>query len=254
MEKNYIFEKLTNTLVSKKFSIQFNYNTKVQVPKHHVLFAININTNEKQRMYEGNHTIKSLVKKIGFFEFFKKVQKIPFEFIMVNTQRTFENLWGGRFLFEDKTTQVEVFVGVNGKVEYLLTDYEYLFDLMEKDNLEKVDLAKMEDIYDKYKKIINNAIINYLTNWSNQFHSIKDLNNRKQEAVESIIKTLNDKQIQSVFTITNLVISEYISQEAEQNRIIKNETHTKAFIEKHEKEENINVVSLNHEEIKENGE
>jgi hypothetical protein len=254
MEKIYIFEKLTNTLVSKKYSIHLNYNTKVQVPKHHVLFAINLETNEKQRMYEGNQSIKSIVKKLGFFELFKKVQKIPFEFIMINTERTFENLWGGRFLFEDKTTYVEVFVGVNGKVEYSLTDYEYLYDLMEKDNLEKVDLVKMEAIYDKYKKIINNAIINYLTNWSNQFHSIKDLNNKKQEAVESIIKALNDKHIQSVFTISNLVISEYISQEAEQNRIIKNDTHTKAFIEKHEKVEDKVEVPLNQEETKEIGE
>lgn len=230
MNNKYIIEKLNRSIVAKRFNTTFKYNAEVHVPKNHIVIVVNKNTKEKQRMFEGIHNIKALNKKIGLLKFGLKRERIPYDIFAINTDFTFENLWGGRFLFEDKPTKAEISIGVNGKILYKLTDFENLYDLMERDNLDKVDHLNINSLYEKERKPLNNAIINYLTNWSNKIDSIKDLNNRKADTEESILNELNAKRNNQFIEVEKLTISEYFSNEAEQNRQVKNESNTKRFV------------------------
>jgi hypothetical protein len=88
----------------------------------------------------------------------------------------------------------------------------------------------INQLYDKERKSLNNAIINYLTNWSNQVDSIKDLNNRKADTEASILNELNAKNGNQFVEPEKVTISEYYSDEAEQNRQVKNESNTIRFV------------------------
>lgn len=230
MNNTYIVEKLDRSIVAIRYKTTFRYNAEVHVPKKHMVIVVNKNTKEKQRMFEGIHNVKALNKKIGFFKGGLRRERIPYDIFAINTDFTFENLWGGRFLFEDKPTKVEISIGVNGKIRYKLTDFENLFDLMERDNLDKVDHSNINQLYDKERKSLNNAIINYLTNWSNKVDSIKDLNNRKADTEASILNELNAKNGNQFVEPEKVTISEYYSDEAEQNRQVKNESNTIRFV------------------------
>ena len=245
MNNSYIIEKLDRSIVATRFKTSLRYNAEVQVPKNHIVIVLNKETKEKQRMFEGTHNIKALNKKIGFLQLGLKKQRILYDIIAINTDFTFENLFGGRFLFEDKPTKAEISIGVNGKIAFKLTDFEYLFDLMERDNLDKVDQKNINELYEKERKPMNNAIINYLTNWANQIDSIKDLNNRKADTEQSILKDLNKNKTNTFIEVEKLTISEYFSDEAEENRQIKNESNTKKFVKDTVGEENPEVIEAN---------
>jgi hypothetical protein len=248
MNNTYIIEKLDRSIVSMRFKTTFKYNAEVHVPKNHIVIVLNKETKEKQRMFEGIHNIKALNKKIGFLQFGLKKQRIAYDIIAINTDFAFENLWGGRFLFEDKPTKAEISIGVNGKIQYKLTDFENLFDLMERDNLDKVDHQNINALYEKERKPMNNAIINYLTNWANQVDSIKDLNNRKADTEQSILKDLNKNKSNTFIEVEKLTISEYFSDEAEQNRQVKNESNTKKFVKDTVGEEKPEVIESSESE------
>lgn len=230
MNNTYIIEKLDRSIVATRFKTTFKYNAEVHVPKNHIVIVLNKDTKEKQRMFEGVHNVKALNKKTGFLQLGLKKQRIPYDIIAINTDFTFENLWGGRFLFEDKPTKAEIAIGVNGKISYKLTDFENLFDLMERDNLDKVDHKNINELYEKERKPMNNTIINYLTNWTNQVDSIKDLNNKKADTEQSMLKDLNKNKTNTFIEVEKLTISEYFSDEAEENRQIKNQSNTKKFV------------------------
>jgi len=229
----YKIEKLKNTNVATRYEKSVMSNSTIQVPKNHIAILINNQNQEKQRMYEGVHTIKFVQQKKSFLGLSKK-HALDITFFIINTSFTFQNLWGGKFLFEDKPTSVEISFGVNGTIDYKLTDYENLFDLMEREDISIVDQNNIDDIYEKQRRPMNNVIINFLSNWCNHVDSIKDLNNRKVELEDYIIKEINKSEYSKLIEVVSLAISEFYSKEAEDNRQLKNESNSKAFVNKTE--------------------
>ena len=228
MENLYKFNNLEKHIVSTRLSVKLKYNTEVKVPKNHICIAVHGHTKEKQRMFEGTHKVRALMKKRGLLSF--NMKKTPYELFLINREFTFKNLWGGRFLFEDKPTKNEMEVGVNGTIQYSLKDFENLYEIMEKEGLNKIDLENINSLYDKERKSMNNAIITYLSDWSNTVDSIKDLKNKKTETEQSILANLNKTESNPYIEVKKMTINEYVSVEAEENRLLKNDSNTKKFV------------------------
>ena len=89
MNNTYIVDKLNRNIVAKRFQTTFKYNSEVHVPRNHIVIVLNKETNEKQRMFEGKHIIKALSKKIGFFNFKLKTQRLQYDIIAINTDFIF---------------------------------------------------------------------------------------------------------------------------------------------------------------------
>jgi hypothetical protein len=251
MENLYKFSKLEKSIVSTRLNVKLKYNTEVQVPKNHICIAVHGQTKEKQRMFEGTHKVRALMKKRGLLDLGFNLQKTPYELFLINREFTFENLWGGRFLFEDKPTKNEMEVGVNGIIQYSLKDFENLYELMEKDGLNKIDLENVNSLYDKERKSMNNAIITYLSNWSNTVDSIKDLKNKKTETEQSILSNLNKTESNPFIEVTKMTINEYVSVEAEENRLLKNDSNTKKFVRESSGEEEKQFIIIEKENLDE---
>lgn len=247
MNQVYKFKKLDNKVVSKRFKEKFKLNTEIVVPKNHLCIVINLSTMQRQRMFEGTQKIRALEKKRSIFNLNSK--RHPYYIYLINKDFKFENLWGGKFLFEDKTTKNEMTFGVNGSINFSLKDFESLYEIMEKEDIEFIDTDKIEKMYDKERKSMNNAIISFLTNWSNQLHSIKDLTNKKNEAQEVIKSNLNTNELNPFIEVNKILISEYISSEAEENRIKRNTTNTEKFVRESSGEHESEIIIIEEENL-----
>ena len=229
MSQVYKFKKLDSNVVSKRFSVRFKSNNQVFVPKNHLCILVNQTTMQKQRMFEGTQRIRVIEKKRGLFNLSLNTKREVYFLYLINKDFKFKDLWGGKFLFEDKSTKNEMKVKVNGKIDYSLKDFENLYEIMEKEDLEVIDNDKIEKLYNNERKTMNNAIITFLSNWSSQLLSIKDLTNKKSEAQEYIKSNLNTNELNSFIEVNKILISEYISEEAEANRELRNSRNTKKF-------------------------
>ncbi len=249
MSQVYKFQKLDTSVVSKRLKEKFKSNTQIVVPKNHLCIVMNLSTMQKQRMFEGTQKIRALEKKRSLFKLNLNSKRHPYYLYLINKDFRFENLWGGQFLFEDKTTKNEMRFGVNGSIHFSLKDFESLYEIMEKEDLDFIDTDKIKKMYDKQRKSMNNAIITFLTNWSSNLSSIKNLKNKKNEAQEFIKSNLNTNELNPFIEVNKILINEYVSNEAEENRLTKNKSNTEKFVRESSGENEKEIIIIEQENL-----
>lgn len=248
MSQVYKFKKLDENVVSIKVKEQFRINTQILVPKNHLCIIINCLSMEKQRMFEGKQKIRALEKKT-LFGINLSSKKYLYDLYLINKDFKFEDKWGGRFLFEDKPTKNEISIGVNGIIRFGLKDYESLYEIMEKKDLEVIDRQTIGEIYGKEKISMNNAIINFLSDWSSQTSSIKDIQNKKNEVQELIKSNLNKQRIFPFIVVSQILINGYISPEGDLLKGVKNNISLGAFEKKSSVQRDKEIIIIKEENV-----
>ena len=80
---------------------------------------------------------------------------------------------------------------------------------------------------------------------------IKDLKNKKTETEQSILSNLNKTESNPFIEVTKMTINEYVSVEAEKNRLLKNDSNTKKFVREASGEEEKQIIIIEKENLDE---